>query len=88
MSSVLPDYIKLGLLQRNRFRATMERRDIITFQDNIDCLGHDIQAEFFKIRKAMTATPHCTAGILAYNGTTPVRLGDKLWAIPISMLLQ
>lgn len=39
--------------------------------------------------KAFVArTPHCTAGILAYNGTTPVRLGDKLWAIPLSLLLS
>jgi predicted AAA+ superfamily ATPase len=40
------------------------------------------------LKSFMAATPHCTAGILAYNGTTPVRLGNKLWAIPISMLLQ
>lgn len=39
--------------------------------------------------KAFVArTPHCLAGILAYNGTTPVRLGDKLWAIPLSVLLS
>lgn len=39
--------------------------------------------------KAFVAnTPHCSAGILAYNGTTAVRLGDKLWAIPLSILLS
>jgi hypothetical protein len=40
------------------------------------------------LKSFIAATPQCTAGILAYNGTTPVRLGEKLWAIPLSMLLQ
>lgn len=39
--------------------------------------------------KAFVAnTPHCMGGILAYNGTVAVRLGDKLWAIPLSILLS
>ncbi len=36
----------------------------------------------------MAATPHCIAGVLAYNGTTPISLGDRLWAIPLSMLVS
>lgn len=40
------------------------------------------------LRTFIAATPHCVAGILAYNGTTPVSLGSKLWAIPLSMLLS
>lgn len=40
------------------------------------------------LKSFIAATPHCAAGILAYNGTTPVSLGGKLWAIPLSMLLQ
>lgn len=40
------------------------------------------------LKSFIAATPHCMAGILAYNGTTPVCLGDKLWAIPLAMLLS
>lgn len=40
------------------------------------------------LKSFVAATPHCAAGILAYNGTTAVHMGDKLWAIPISTLLQ
>jgi len=36
----------------------------------------------------MTATPNCIAGVLAYNGTTPFDLGDRLWVIPLGMLLS
>lgn len=40
------------------------------------------------LKSFIATTPHCMAGILAYNGTTPVNLGDKLWAIPLSLLLS
>lgn len=40
------------------------------------------------LRAFITATPHCTAGVLAYNGSTPVNLGGRLWAIPLSLLLS
>lgn len=40
------------------------------------------------LKSFVAATPDCAAGILAYNGTTPVKLGGKLWAIPLSLLLQ
>lgn len=36
----------------------------------------------------LAATPHCRAGILAYNGTEAVRLGDKFWAIPLGIVLS
>jgi predicted AAA+ superfamily ATPase len=34
------------------------------------------------------ATPRCRAAILAYAGTDAVRLGDRLWALPISLVLS
>ncbi len=40
------------------------------------------------LKTFMADSPQCIAGILAYNGTTPVRLGDRLWAIPLAMLLS
>jgi hypothetical protein len=40
------------------------------------------------LKAFVAATPRCVAGILAYNGSTPVSLGGKLWAIPIGLLLS
>jgi predicted AAA+ superfamily ATPase len=36
----------------------------------------------------LAATPHCVAGVLCYNGTEAVRLGEKLWALPLGMVLS
>ena len=40
------------------------------------------------LKAFVSSTPRCAAGILAYNGTTAVNLGDRLWAIPISLILS
>lgn len=40
------------------------------------------------LRAFIEATPSCAAGILAYGGIEAVSLGDKLWAVPVSMLLS
>lgn len=40
------------------------------------------------LKSLITATPHCIAGILAYNGTTAVCLGGMLWAIPLFIFLS
>ncbi len=36
----------------------------------------------------LAATPHCVAGVLCYNGTEAVRLGEKLWALPLGLVLS
>ncbi len=36
----------------------------------------------------LAATPHCIAGVLACNIPAAVKIGDRLWAIPLSQLLQ
>ena len=36
----------------------------------------------------LAATPHCKAAVLCYNGTQAVRLGEKIWAIPLGLLLS
>ncbi len=33
-------------------------------------------------------TPECRAGVLAYNGSEAVALGDDLYAIPLGLLLS
>ena len=40
------------------------------------------------LRAFLSSTPHCIAAVLAYNGTESVRLGDKIWAIPVSTVLS
>ncbi|HMK61698.1 MAG TPA: ATP-binding protein [Dissulfurispiraceae bacterium] len=40
------------------------------------------------IRAFLSATPHCIAGLLAYNGTEMVKLGNRLWAVPLGQLLS
>lgn len=59
-----------------------------------DCLAIEIKSasrwedkELSGLRAFLAATPRCRAAILAYNGASAVRLGDRLWAVPLSMLL-
>lgn len=40
------------------------------------------------LRAFLSMTPSCAAAILAYNGTEAVKLGDRLWAIPLSRVLS
>jgi hypothetical protein len=46
------------------------------------------KADLAGLKAFVAATPRCVAGILAYNGSTPVSLGGKLWAIPTGLLLS
>jgi predicted AAA+ superfamily ATPase len=36
----------------------------------------------------LSATPHCIVAVLAYNGTEMVKLGERLWAVPLGLLLS
>ncbi len=40
------------------------------------------------LKAFLSATPHCKAALLGYNGSDAVRLGDKMWAIPLSLILS
>jgi len=40
------------------------------------------------LKAFLSATPHCQGAILAYNGREAVQLGDKLWALPLSLVLS
>lgn len=46
--------------------------------------GHDLKG----LRTFLSRVPRCIAGIFAYNGTDAVQLEDRLWAIPIDILLS
>jgi predicted AAA+ superfamily ATPase len=40
------------------------------------------------LKAFLKATPHCKAGIICYNGQKAVKLGKKLWALPVSLVLS
>ena len=40
------------------------------------------------LKAFLHTTPNCIAGILVYNGDQIVKLGDRLWAIPLSVVLS
>jgi len=40
------------------------------------------------LKAFLSTTPHCKAAILGYNGVEAVRLGEKLWALPLSLILS
>lgn len=44
--------------------------------------------ELSGLKAFLSVTPHCRAAILGYNGSDAVRLGDKMWAIPLSLILS
>jgi predicted AAA+ superfamily ATPase len=59
-----------------------------------DCLAIEIRAasrwgerDLSGLKAFLEATPRCRAAVLAYNGTDAVKLGERLWAIPLSLLL-
>jgi len=40
------------------------------------------------LKAFLNSTRSCRAAILAYNGTNTLRLADKIWAVPISLLIS
>ena len=40
------------------------------------------------LRAFLSSTPHCVAAVLAYNGVEMVKLGERLWAVPLGLLLS
>ncbi|MDD8025106.1 MAG: DUF4143 domain-containing protein [Acidobacteriota bacterium] len=46
------------------------------------------ESDLTGLRAFIDRTPHCQSAVLAYNGTQSVQLAERLWAIPISRLLE
>lgn len=44
--------------------------------------------ELSGLKAFLSTTPHCKGAILGYNGLDAVRLGEKIWALPLSLLLS
>jgi predicted AAA+ superfamily ATPase len=59
------------------------------------CVGIEVKAgsrfrsrELGGLETFLETTPEATAGILAYNGTEAVVLGERLYAVPMAWLLS
>ena len=60
-----------------------------------DCLAVEVKAaarwdrhDLAGLRAFLDKTPRCRAAILAYRGAEIVRLGERLWAVPLAGLLE
>ena len=40
------------------------------------------------LKAFLSATPHCKAAILCHNGEDAVKLGERMWALPVGMVLS
>jgi len=40
------------------------------------------------LKAFLSATPQCRAAILGYNGKDAVKLGERIWALPLSLILS
>ena len=40
------------------------------------------------LRAFLDRKPRCRLAVLAYGGTASVRLADRLWAVPLSLVLS
>ena len=40
------------------------------------------------LKAFLEKTPHCRLAILAYGGGETVRLAERLWAVPLAVLLS
>lgn len=91
-----------GILQAAWPRAEMYHWNIqgrhevdFVIADGNRCIAIEVKAaarwenrDLSALKAFVASTPQCVAGILAYNGSIPVRLGDRLWAIPLPLLLS
>lgn len=61
----------------------------------IHCIAIEIKSgarwqekDLFGLKAFLSTTPHCKVAILGYNGTDAVKLGEKLWVLPLSLILS
>lgn len=62
---------------------------------HLNCLVIEVKAaarwqdrDLSGLRVFLQRTPRCRVAILAHTGSAPVSLGDRLWAVPIPVLLS
>lgn len=64
-------------------------------QEGNRCLAIEIKSgarwndnDLKSLKAFLAATQNCMAGIIAHNGVDWARLGEKLWAVPVSQLIS
>ena len=40
------------------------------------------------VKAFLSSTPQCKIAILGYNGEDSVKLGEKIWALPLGLILS
>ena len=46
------------------------------------------ERDLARLRAFLAKTPACRAALLAYGGTETVKLGERLWAAPLTAVLE
>lgn len=64
-------------------------------EDGNSCLAIEVKSaarwddrDLVGLRAFLSSTPHCVAAVLAYNGAEMVKLGERLWAVPLGLMLS
>jgi len=78
------------------FWAVQGRHEVdFVIESGRNCIALELKSsarwqdkDFSGLKAFVAATPHCKAGVLCHNGTDAVRLGSKLWALPVSLILS
>ena len=77
------------------FWAVQGRREVdFVIEAGRSCIALEIKSaarwqekDLSGLKAFLSATRHCKAGVLCHNGEDAVRLGPKLWALPVSLVL-
>jgi len=92
----LRSMLKSGWQEASLHFWMVQGRDEVDFviQAGRSCLAMELKpaAQWRKrdlsgLKTFLAATPHCRAAILCHNGRDAVKLGDRLWALPASLVL-
>ncbi len=78
------------------FWSVQGRHEVdFVIEDGRDILAIEVKAagrwharDLVGLRAFLAQTPRCRAAILAFNGTTGGKIGDRLWAVPLNLLLS
>ena len=92
----------LGIIDSSWPQATLHFWNVqgryevdFVIEEGSKCIAIEVKAssrwyekDLSGIKAFLSYTPHCVAAILAYNGERAVKLGERLWALPLSLILS
>jgi hypothetical protein len=81
---------------RLHYRHVQGRHEVgFVIEAGRDCLALELKAasrweerDLGGLRSFLAAAPRCRAGVLVHNGTESVSLGDRLWALPLGLVVS